>query len=60
VARNATLDFHHFMFEYKGPGIVHVVLEADGVLCRGRSQLPRQEAAVRIVAVSALHECFIL
>ena len=55
VARDAALDLYRLVFEYERPGFIRVTLEADSVLRRGGPQLPRQEAAVRIVTVIALH-----
>jgi hypothetical protein len=59
VARDAALDFYRFVLEYEWTGFVCVALEADRVLRRGGAQLPREETAVRIVAVIALHKSFI-
>jgi hypothetical protein len=35
------------------------VSEADGILCRSGTQLARQEPAMWIVAIAALHEPFV-
>ena len=59
MARDAALDFYRFVLEYEWTGFVCVALEADRVLRRGGAQLPREETAVRIVAVIALHKSFI-
>src|SRR5215467_7275269 len=47
------------MFKDKGPGLVGVAFEADRVVGRSRSQLSRYEAAVRVMAVRALHQSLV-
>src|SRR5262249_15157143 len=55
----ATVDLYHRVLEDKGPGLVGVALEADGV-ARGRSaELARFESAVLIVAINALDQAFV-
>jgi hypothetical protein len=41
------------------PGLVRVAREANRILRRRGSQLARQETAVRIVAIAALHQAFV-
>jgi len=44
---------------HKGPGFLRVALDTGHILGRGCPQLPRLKAAVRIVAIAALHHAFI-
>ncbi len=53
------LDLYRLMFEHKGPLLVRMTLEADGIL-RGRStHLLWQDSSVWIVTVDALNQPFV-
>ena len=59
VARYAAFYLHRFVLVDERSGFVRVALVAHQVLRYRRSQLPRQESTVRIVAVAALDHSFI-
>jgi len=59
VARHATFGFHHRMLEYKRPCLICMALKAHRILRGSGSQLARQESAMRIMAIAALHEPFV-
>src|SRR6266568_1091628 len=59
VARDAAFNLYRFVLVDERSGLVRVALVTHQVLRYRRAQLPRQEATVRIVAVSALHHSFI-
>jgi len=59
VARDAAFNLYRFVLVDERSGFVRMALEAHQILRYRRSQLPRQEAPVRIVAVAALHHPFI-
>ena len=67
VAGDASFNFHRGMFEYKRSALLHVAFEARLVaavrLVKHARGFPhaerRREAAVRIVAVGAVHEAFV-
>jgi hypothetical protein len=59
MAGGTTVDLYDRVLEDKGPGLVGVALEADGVARGGSAELARFESAVRIVAIDALYKAFI-
>src|SRR5262249_35061999 len=59
MAGGTTVDLYHRGVEDKGPGLVGVALEADGV-ARGRgAELARFESARLIGAINALDQAFV-
>ena len=59
MAGGTTVDLYDRVLEDKGPGLVGVAFEADGV-ARGRgAELARFESAVRIMAIDALYKTFV-
>jgi hypothetical protein len=59
VAGDAAFDFDGFVFKDEGSGLIGMALKANSVFGRRRAQLPGEEAAVLIVAVSTLYEALI-
>jgi hypothetical protein len=59
VARDAPFRLDWRVLEGKWTGLVRVAVEANDVLRGGGSQLPRQKAAVRVMAIAAFHQTFI-
>src|SRR4030095_16856513 len=59
MAGHAAFRLHYRMLVYKRSGFVGMALEAHGILCRSGTQLARQESAMWVVAIAALHEPFV-
>lgn len=59
VAGGTTVDFHRSVLENEGAMLLDVALEANCVLRGGGSHLLRGDGAMRVMAVSTLHEAFI-
>ena len=59
VAGNATLRLDHRMLVHERPGFFGVALEAHRILRGSGPQLARQESAMRIMAIAALHQPFV-
>jgi hypothetical protein len=59
MTRNATFYFYRFVFIDERPGLVRVAFEADGIFSGGGAQGPREESAVLVMTIRALHHPFI-
>lgn len=55
----ASFRFHRSVLEHKWTGLVGVTGEANLILSRRGAELPGQESAVRIVAISASNQPFV-
>ena len=59
MARDAALRLYRCVLKTEWPGFIGVAVEAKLVLCGGSTQLMREEAAMRVVAVAAYEQAFI-